>query len=72
MFSALLCEVDKFLVLFLRSLDALGHCACFFLQDFICSEKIDREEDDRELALIEAEERDERERALKRQKLQRK
>jgi len=36
------------------------------------SERIAREEDERELALIEAEERAERERALKKRKLQRK
>ena len=49
--------------------DALEHCAYCFLHGCICSETIAREEDERELALIEAEERDERERALKRQKL---
>jgi hypothetical protein len=35
------------------------------LHGYVCSERIAREEDERELALIEAEERAERERALK-------
>ena len=48
---------------------ALELYAYYFLHGLICSEKISREEDERELALIKAEERDESERGLKRQKL---